>query len=137
MGDKYIFGPSTLGAKLRNRRLEKGWLQKDVAEFMGVDECTIYLWENTLSEPRVIFYPKIIEFLQNFPFEIDRSTFGGMITFYRYSNGITPKEFGQIISADPSTVRDWENGQHLPHKQKLLNIEAIIYGKSNIKRIRT
>jgi DNA-binding XRE family transcriptional regulator len=38
-------------------------LQRDVAEKLGVDKCSIYNWENNRSKPALEFMPTIITFL--------------------------------------------------------------------------
>lgn len=52
----------------------------------------------------------IITILGYPPLNIDRTTFGGRITYYRHTQEITPQKFGQLIPAVASTVRDWERG---------------------------
>ena len=47
--------------------------QKDVAEILGVQKCTISNWEMNYSEPEVHYIPKIIGFLGYIPFEIGDS----------------------------------------------------------------
>jgi DNA-binding XRE family transcriptional regulator len=41
----------TLGDHLRKRRLDLGLLQKEVGSIIGVDETTIYNWENNRASP--------------------------------------------------------------------------------------
>ena len=57
----------TVGDHLRKKRLELGLLQKQVAEQLGVDETTIYKWENHRSAPVIRVLPKIIQFLGYVP----------------------------------------------------------------------
>lgn len=114
LGNRYIHNPKTLGQKLRNRRLEKGLLQKNVAELIGVTEDCLTLWENGHSKPSVGFYPKITEFLGYFPFEIDTSTLGGRIKRYRYLNGMSQEKLAEKLGVNESTVCDYENNQHKP-----------------------
>jgi DNA-binding transcriptional regulator YiaG len=125
-GNQLVIDPKTLGDKIKKRRLDLGLLQKDAAAFLGVNEQNVYLWENGHRHPLVAFYPKIINFLGYYPFEIDLSAFGGRITHYRYTLGMTPKQFGFLIPADASTVRGWENGRLVPPKRKRLIVERII-----------
>ena len=63
LGEKYLNNPTTVGEKIRNKRLEKGLLQKNVADFIGVDEGLISMWELRKSNPSIQYYPKITEFL--------------------------------------------------------------------------
>lgn len=60
------------------------------------------------------------------PVQIDTATLGGQINYYRYMHGLTPKEFGTLIPADASTIRDWEKGKHSPPKRKQEKIKKII-----------
>jgi len=108
--------PIGIGDKLRNRRLELHLLQKDVAEIFEVSEPSIVNWENNHSEMQLQFYPKLIEFLGYFPFEIDTSTIAGKIKKYRYMNGLIYKEVGKLIGVDASTVRSWELEKSSPKK---------------------
>ncbi|HUZ57496.1 MAG TPA: helix-turn-helix domain-containing protein [Hanamia sp.] len=58
---KLLTNPTTIGEKLKNRRLQLGLLQKDVANVIGVCEDSITLWENNRNEPSVVYYSKIIQ----------------------------------------------------------------------------
>jgi DNA-binding XRE family transcriptional regulator len=125
-GKRQIADPVALGDRIKKRRIELGLLQKEAAAFIGVNEENIYLWENGHCKPLVCFYPKIIDFLGYFPFIIDLSTFGGRIMQYRYMNGITPKAFGKLIGADPSTVRQWEAQRNEPNMRRKIQVESLI-----------
>src|SRR5665647_3168855 len=74
LGSKLLTNPTTIGEKLKNRRIELGLLQKDVANVIGVCEDSITFWENNRSIPSVMYYPKIIQFLGYVPFDVDSST---------------------------------------------------------------
>lgn len=76
---------------------------------MGVDELAISNWEVKKTGPRTEYYPKIIEFLGYFPFDIDTSIFGGKIKRYRYMNGLIQEEMEAKVVVDASTISDWEN----------------------------
>jgi DNA-binding transcriptional regulator YiaG len=101
-------------------------LQAEVAKLLTVCEDTIVGWEMRGTNPRIQQMQGIIKMIGYNPVEIDISTFSGRIINYRYINGMSPKEFGKLIPADPSTVLDWEKRKHLPSKKKRLKIEAII-----------
>ena len=64
MGNKYIANPVTLGEQLRNRRLELGLLQKDVARIIVVTEDSITNWEKNRSKPMKRYHSKILAFLK-------------------------------------------------------------------------
>jgi ribosome-binding protein aMBF1 (putative translation factor) len=70
--------------------------------------------------------PRIINILKYLPIKIDASIFGGRITHDLYMSGLTRKEFGSLIPADSSTIREWENGKYIPSKKKRIIIEATL-----------
>jgi transcriptional regulator with XRE-family HTH domain len=125
LGVKYLESPVTLGEKIRNRRLELHLLQKDIAELIGVSEDSITYWEVKRHEPRIEYYPKIIEFLGYFPFEIDTSTLGGKIKKYRFLQGLSQKQMGKIIGVDGGTVCDWENNKTRPWRRIVEKLEMM------------
>jgi DNA-binding XRE family transcriptional regulator len=116
LGDKYIDDPKTIGDHIRNKRLELGRLQKDIAKQIGVTEDCITLWELNKSVPTAVYMPKIIQFLGYVPTLFNRSTIGGKIKLYRLTNGLSHKKMGSLIGVDASTIGSWENGDHLPSK---------------------
>jgi|GEM_PF-581550 len=106
--DGIIKDPKTIGDHIRNRRLKLHLFQKDVANIFKVSVDTITNWENNRSVPQIGYYKKLIEFLEFFPFEIDTSTEGGKIREYRYRNGLSCKELGDLIGVHQTTIMDWE-----------------------------
>jgi DNA-binding XRE family transcriptional regulator len=58
----------TLADRLRKRRLDLGWRQKDVADELGVDESTVYNWERHRTKPVDRLALKIIRFLDTTSF---------------------------------------------------------------------
>lgn len=103
--------PSTLGEHIRKKRMEQRLLQTDVARLLNVTPDCITYWENNRSEPQVQYFPRIIEFLGYFPFELDTSKFEGRIKAYRYINGLSQKRFAKMMNVDPATVTRWEEGK--------------------------
>lgn len=124
LGTKLLTNPKTIGEKLKNRRLQLGLLQKDVAERIGVCEDSVTLWENNRNEPSVGYLPKIINFLGYEPFEIDTSTLGGQIKLYRYQNGLSQADLAKILEINESTVFQYENGRHIPSAKTLIKIRS-------------
>ena len=59
--------PSTLGDRLRNRRHEHGLLHKDAADGSGVNAWALSSWEKGCTNPKLRFWPGIIEFLGYHP----------------------------------------------------------------------
>jgi transcriptional regulator with XRE-family HTH domain len=125
LGMKYVQEPKTFGQKLRNRRLEKRLLQKDVAAMIGVTEDAITLWENDRNLPHVSYYPKITQFLGYMPFAVDDSTLAGKMKKYRYVNGLTQEDFAKQLGIDESTVFHYEKGTHKPSKRFFFNLQKL------------
>jgi DNA-binding XRE family transcriptional regulator len=53
----------TIGDRLRRRRLELGFLQRQVAEQLGVHWGTVHQWEKNRSPPRPQHMPAVMRFL--------------------------------------------------------------------------
>lgn len=121
----YNESPTTLGGKIRNKRLELKLLQKDVALLIGVSEDAVTYWENNRNQPQIQYYPKLIEFLGYFPFDIDTSIIGGRIKMFRYKNGLRQRKLGKLLGVDESTISSWERNENTPleiHMKKLLKL---------------
>ncbi len=114
----------TVGDHLRKKRLELKLLQKDVAMILGVDEATVYNWENNRSHPNLYCIPGIVEFLGYVPFKEEPKTLGERIVHYRRLAGITQKELAHRLSVDQSTLARWERREREPRgalRERLLN----------------
>jgi transcriptional regulator with XRE-family HTH domain len=109
----------TLGDHLRNRRLDLKLLQKEVAQKVGVDEATIYNWENNRSSSELHYIPKVIEFLGYVPFEEQPKTLGERIVYFRRLHGITQGKLAQQLGVDPTTLARWERNESKPLKRYL------------------
>lgn len=125
--NKLLENPVTIGDKLKNRRLELGILQKDVAKLIGICEDSITNWENNRSEPYVKHYPKIIQFLGYVPFEVDDTTLGGKIRLYRYLNGLSQEGLAIQLGINESTVFQYEKNKHMPSIKTLKIIESLLF----------
>ncbi|MFX1487423.1 MAG: helix-turn-helix domain-containing protein [Promethearchaeota archaeon] len=64
----YIFNPSfpaepaTLGDVIRKLRIEQGMLQRELAEAIGVNETSVYNWENSRTRPKGKYVKRIEEY---------------------------------------------------------------------------
>ena len=116
----------TIGDHIRAWRIDNHLLQRDIAKVLSVCEATIVGWEMRRTIPTMQQMPEIIKMLGYLPIKISVSTLGGKIIHYRYIHGLTPKEFGLFVSANPSTVRAWEANKHLPTKRKQERIEKLL-----------
>lgn len=121
-----IINPTTIGEKLKNRRLELGLLQIDVANIIGVCEDSITGWENNRNEPSVMYYPKTIEFLGYVPFDVDSSTLGGQIKLYRYLHGLSQEALALSLDVNESTVFHYENNKHKPSPKTLRKFKSLL-----------
>ena len=119
----YVLYPETIGEHIRNKRLDQKLLQRDLAVLFETSEDSITNWENNNSVPQIRFMPKIIAFLEYYPFEI-KNTLGSRIQKYRYEYGLSHKKFGKLVGVDGGTVSRWENEECLP--RKFIKLEEII-----------
>ena len=60
---QYVTKPVTLGDHLRNRRLDSGLLQEELATKLGVSSDTIRGGENNRHEPAIRHVSQILDFL--------------------------------------------------------------------------
>jgi transcriptional regulator with XRE-family HTH domain len=110
----YIDLPTTLGDRIRNRRIELQLTIQQLARLLKVTEEAIVYWEYNRGKPKVYNYPKLIEVLGFLPFDIDTSTLGGKIIAYRYTKGLSRKKLSQLLGVDESTLKNWENNKYIP-----------------------
>ena len=81
--DGYPKSPKSIGGHIRKRRMDLRLLQRNVADMIGVSECTIYNWENDGSQPATQYIPGIIDFLGYVPFECPEDILGRLAYFKR------------------------------------------------------
>jgi transcriptional regulator with XRE-family HTH domain len=99
---------------LRTRRQNVGSNLAQVARNLGVRLSTYQAWENDQVAPAIKNIPAIIQFLGYCPF--DRGLrFGDQIALWRSVNGITQKEFSELMGLDQTTLARWERGDGKPH----------------------
>lgn len=116
----------TIGDHIRAWRIDNHLPQSDVARMLQVSVDSIIGWEIRGTIPTIRQMPRIIKILGYMPIQLDMQSLANQITFYRYTHGLTPKEFGALVSVDASTVRDWEKGKHSPPRTKREKIDAIL-----------
>lgn len=106
-------------------------LQTDVAKMLNVTPDCITYWENNRTQPQVSYFPRIIEFLELFPFEFDASTLIGKLKAYRYRNGLSHRRLGEILNVDTITIRGWESGKRKPLKGMLAKLNKVFDNSAN------
>jgi len=116
----------TLGDHLRKKRLDLKLFQKQVAEKLGVEESTLWNWENNWSSPSLYYIPKIINFLGYIPDCIKPKTLGEKIVIYRQLHGITQKELAHRLGIDPGTLGRWERNESQPNEKLLEKLNTLL-----------
>ena len=117
--------PQTIGDHIRRRRLALKLLQKEVAERIGVDKCSVFNWEANGSTPRIRYMPAIIGFLGYNPLPPPEGM-GERLVRRRTSLGLSQKEFARQIGVDPGTLALWERGEPEPTGSCLASVERFL-----------
>ena len=115
-----------IGRHILKRRLERGMLQRQLAEVLGVCEDSITGWENGHSLPQISIYPRLIVFLGYVPFATAIDTIGKRIKYYRMTKGLSYKRMGKLVGVDASTVGSWENEKFLPKGKLRGKLEKLL-----------
>ena len=89
-------------------------LIKDVIAELKIERETLRGWELNLFEPHVSHYPLIMRFLGYNPIQFDTDSLAGKIKSYRYKNGLTQKQFGELLQTDAAVVWQWESNGRPP-----------------------
>jgi transcriptional regulator with XRE-family HTH domain len=108
----------TYGDHIRARRLDLGLLQGQVAAGLGVDETTIYNWENNRVTPSISLIPQIIWFLGYCPYT-PGLPLSGKLKIWRQSLGFSQEGIAEALRIDEGTWRRWEVGLRQPAPQYL------------------
>ncbi|MBN1549949.1 helix-turn-helix domain-containing protein [bacterium] len=114
--------------------MDSGLLQKDLAEIIGVDECTIHNWECSHTSPHPLLIPKMIEFLGYNPscentdmdYPIYLRAFGDHIRKKRFDDGIPQRDLAKQMKVSVDTIRDWEMGRTNPRNDNWEKIEEYL-----------
>jgi transcriptional regulator with XRE-family HTH domain len=104
---------STIGDHLRKRRLDLGLLQREVAERLGVDHCTVTNWELNRTKPALRFLPGIINLL-GFDPSAPSASLGERLKAWRHRAGLPQDRFARLIGIDPATLSRWERNLRVP-----------------------
>jgi DNA-binding transcriptional regulator YiaG len=124
-GEKYPKELNTLGDHIRAMRLERGMLQREVADMIGVCKGTIIHWENNKGGSCAPDVPAIIKFLGYDPFPDP----GGLINEmkqWRVRSGLSTTEAAGLLGMEGATWAYWEQGARKPGKRTVKAILALI-----------
>jgi transcriptional regulator with XRE-family HTH domain len=95
--------------------------KRALAKRLGVDDVTIYLWENNRVDPSLPQIPKIIEFLGRDPFEKETENLRDRIREYRRVHGLSQKKLAEQLGVDQATLAGWKRAKHQPSNPNIRN----------------
>ncbi len=116
----------TVGDHIKQARLTRNILIKDVCTLIKIDRETLRGWELDLFEPHVCHYPLIISFLGYNPCVFETDTLSGKIKAYRFKHGLTQMQFGKLLNTNSSVIWQWESNSRLPLAKTYKKILALI-----------
>ena len=99
-----------------------GSLQREVAQQIGVTECTVINWESNETQPTIRHIPRIILFLGYNPFP-EPTTLREKLKQARKVLGFSQREMAQRLDVDPTTIGFWERGERTPAKKLRTKLE--------------
>lgn len=111
-----------IGEKIAEKRKEKGWTQKELAEKLYVSDKNVSKWECGRSVPDVFMLKRMadlfgvkIEYFVKLEGDGDFMTDVGIkIRSCREIAGYSQAEFAERLRTTEKNVIDWENGEALP-----------------------
>ena len=108
------------GARLRQARVTNNMTIRDLCAVTGLSDVTIKNLETNkfnASLPNLRMFAKVLRvsigYLGCFEM-LPENTLAQRITKARLFHGLTKEEFAQIIGVDVKTLRNWEQGKHVP-----------------------
>jgi transcriptional regulator with XRE-family HTH domain len=116
----------TLADHLRQRRLDLGLLQREVADRLGVNAMTVCNWETNRTSPQLRFIPRIIVFLGYYPDDVPPQSLGERITAYRRRLGLSQRRLARLLDIDLGTLSRWERGKSLPSDELVRTLNAFL-----------
>ncbi|MEP7355569.1 MAG: helix-turn-helix domain-containing protein [Acidobacteriota bacterium] len=105
--------PETVGDHIRTTRLKRKLVRREVAEQLGVDECSIYNWESNRIKPELRYLRSIIDFLGYNPLPVG-TNWPTRLVNARLARGLNQKQSAELLGVDPSTLARWERGEREP-----------------------
>jgi site-specific DNA recombinase len=115
--------PRSVGEHLREMRLRRGLLQREVARLIGVTEDTIHNWETGQTTPLPKDGPAIVRFLGFQPFPIE--TLAEQLYAVRFVNGWTQEEAAIEAGVSEDGWQAWEGGC-MPSPGKMRRLAGLV-----------
>ena len=125
LGERYPEGRETLGDHIRAVRMERGMLQREVAQVIGVRRGTINKWECNRGEPRAVDVPRIIELLGYEPWPEPNSLIAEM-RVWRLRLGLSARAAARRLGVGEATWAVWERGAVSPGERSREQIARLI-----------
>lgn len=116
---------NTLGDHLRNKRLDIGLSQADIARVLKASETMVTVWELNQNEPTAKFAKKIIEFLGYVPF-LEHESLDKRTHLTRLVSGKTQEQVLKEINVDESNLRLIDLGVRILFRKTREKIEQFI-----------
>ncbi len=116
----------TIGDHIRAWRMDHYLTQAELAKKLVVCDDTIAGWEMRRTEPGIKQMPQIIEAIGYLPIDIETSSLGGKIRYYRYINGLSQEELAKILGINESTVFHYEKNIHQPLPKILKKLKILL-----------
>lgn len=110
----------TIGDRLKQRRLDLGLLQQDVATKLGVSSSSVRDWELGHKTPKLQHQPTLRAFLDEEPPRENATTFPEVLRAARRTMGLSRRRLAELVGfGGPDTVADWEHGIRTPMPRHL------------------
>lgn len=103
----------TIGDHLRRRLLDLGLLQREVADRLRADPCSVTNWELNRTKPALWFLPGIVQFIGYVPWTTGVSL-GERLLAARREHGLSQESFARLLGIDPGTLGLWERNRRAP-----------------------
>jgi transcriptional regulator with XRE-family HTH domain len=108
----------TLGDHLRTARLDRGLLQKEVADMLGVEVNTVVGWEIGRAQPKVSYLPRIVSFIRYDPFPRGESL-AEQLRVERQRQGLTQYQLAEQLGIYKHTITLVETGKEVTNRRAL------------------
>ena len=115
----------TVGDHLRQKRLELGLWQRQVAEQIGVDTGTLHNWEKNRCQPHLRHMPAIIRFL-GYGLRAETDSWAHRLVQGRRILGLSQKQAARQMGVVQCTLARWERGERQPVGEYAARVERFL-----------